>query len=112
MDESEIIYVKRLLKNSKHEYWDEPSNVIDLHRHCKYTIRKLARKMAGLETNATFKRLKEPDRKNTTELVYRAELMYQAKSDSEKIFKFVSRAYYDETKLQEIIDAKSMLKED
>jgi hypothetical protein len=97
MEESEIIYVKKLLRQKNHEYWEEPSNMTDLHRHCKYTIRKLARRMAGLETNATFKRLREADRKNTTELVYRAELMFQAKADAEKIFKFVSKAYYDET---------------
>lgn len=52
-----------MLKN--HEYWKESSNLVDVYRHCKYTIRKIARTMAGLETYSIFKRLKEPTLENT-----------------------------------------------
>ena len=69
--------------------------------------------MAAVEGLAsTFKKLKEPNRENTLQLVYRAEVLFQAKSDAEKIMKFVAIAFYDETKVQNIIDTGSIKKED
>ena len=66
LNQSEIAYVKQLLKQKKHEYLKEDSNMVDIHRHAKYTIRKLARKMSAVEGLATaFKKLKEPTRENT-----------------------------------------------
>ena len=41
LTESELLYVKKLLKQKNHEYWKEPTTLNDLHRHCKFTIRKL-----------------------------------------------------------------------
>jgi len=104
--------VKQLLKQKNHDYWKEPSNITDLHRHCKYTIRKLARKMASLDLGAMLKYHKEPTFENTIALVYRSEVMYQATTDAQKIFKFLSIAYFDNLKVQDIIDNKSIMKED
>ena len=69
--------------------------------------------MATIEGLATiFKKLKEPTIDHTLQLVYRAEMMFSAKADAEKIMKFVAIALYDETKIQQIIDSKSIKKED
>ena len=68
--------------------------------------------MANLETYSIFKRLKEPNLENTIQLVYRVENMFQAKADSEKIFKFIAIATHDEEKLQQIVDKRSIYKED
>jgi hypothetical protein len=57
LTESEIIYLKNLLKEKTHSYWQEKSTLNDLHRHCKYTIRKLTRKMANIDNYQIFKRL-------------------------------------------------------
>lgn len=76
LNQSELIYLKKLLLLKNHEYWKEPSNIVDVYRHCKYTIRKLARWMANLETFSIFKRLKEPNFENTIQLVYRVENMF------------------------------------
>ena len=73
----EINYVKQLLKQRKHDYLKSDSNMKDIHRHAKFTIRKLARKMATVEAlGTTFRKLKEPTRENTLQMVYRADLMY------------------------------------
>ena len=58
--------MKKLLLLKNHEYWKESSNLVDVYRHCKYTIRKIARFMANLETYSIFKRLKEPNFENHT----------------------------------------------
>lgn len=56
--------------------------------------------MATIEGLATiFKKLKEPTIDHTLQLVYRAEMMFSAKADAEKIMKFVAIALYDETKI-------------
>ena len=69
--------------------------------------------MAMVENLAsTFRHLKEPSRENTLQMVYRAEHMYQAKMDAEKIMKFLSISFYDETRIQKIVDTKSIKKED
>lgn len=112
LNQSELCYIKKLLFLRNHEYWKEPTNLVDVYRHCKFTIRKLARTMAGLETYSIFKRLKEPTLENTIQLVYRVENMFQATSDAEKIFKFVAIAHYDSQKLNQIVLNKSIRKED
>ena len=112
LNQSELAYLKKLLLLKNHEYWKESSNLVDVYRHCKYTIRKLARNMANLETYSIFKRLKEPTFENTIQLVYRVENMFQAKDDCEKIFRFISIVHYDELKFRSIFENKSILKED
>jgi hypothetical protein len=112
LNESELQYVKKLLILKNHEYWKESSNLVDVYRHCKYTIRKIARQMAGLETFSMFKRLKEPNLENTIQLVYRVENMFQARADAEKIMKFVAIAQFDETRINNIITTQSIRKED
>lgn len=43
LTENEVVFVKHILKDKGHEYWKEQSVVEDLHRHAKYTIRKITR---------------------------------------------------------------------
>lgn len=97
LSESELTYVKKLFQQKNSDFWKEHSNIKDLHRHCKFTIRKLARYMAGLETLNFFQSTKEVNRENTQTLIYRCEQMFAAKMDAEKIFRFVSIAILDES---------------
>lgn len=76
LNRSELTYIKKILLLKNHEYWKESSNLVDVYRHCKFTIRKLASSMAGLETYSIFKRLKEPNMENTIQMVYRVENMF------------------------------------
>jgi hypothetical protein len=72
LKEQELAYVKKLLKQKNHHLWKEQHTLNDLHRHCKYTIRKLTQQMANIENYSVFKHLKEPTREHTLYLVYRA----------------------------------------
>jgi len=112
LTESEIQYVKKMLKEKNHHLWNEPTMLNDLHRHCKYTIRKLTYQMANIDNYAIFRRLKEPTREHTLYLVYRAERLFSAKTDSEKIFKLMSQQLFDAEKFEEIIDTDSIKRED
>ena len=112
LTESEIIYLKNLLKEKTHNYWREKTTLNDLHRHCKYTIRKLTRQMANIDNYQIFKRLKEPTREHTLYMVYRAERMYSAMNDSNKIFQLICSSIYDEEEFSRIINDKSIKKED
>lgn len=84
----------------------------DLHRHCKYTIRKLTQQMAMIDNYGVFKHLKEPTREHTLYLVYRAERLQAAFADSQKIFKLLCVTIYDGAVVQRIIDKKSFSSED
>ena len=112
LSESEIQYVKKLLKEKNHHLWNEPTTLNDLHRHCKYTIRKLTYQMANIDNYAICRRLKEPTREHTLYLVYRAERLFSAKTDSEKIFKLMSQQLFDAERFEQIIDDDSIKKED
>lgn len=85
---------------------------MDLHRHCKYTIRKLTQQMANIDNYGVFKHLKDPTREHTLYLVYRAERLQAAFSESQKIFKLLSTTIYDGARVQEILDTKSFSYED
>lgn len=108
MTESEIQFVKKLLKDKNHDYWQDANLLEDLHRHTKFTIRKLTRSMANIENYKIFRKLKEPTRDHTLYLVYRAERLYAAKSHAEKIFALVSSVIFEEKKIKEITDSKSI----
>jgi hypothetical protein len=43
MNESEVKLVKNLLKDKNHDYWKDAHMIEDLHRHSKYTIRKITK---------------------------------------------------------------------
>jgi len=73
LSESELQYLKILLKQRNNELWHEASTLNDIHRHCKYTIRKLTRQMANIDNYGVFKHMKEPSRKECMYLVYRSE---------------------------------------
>lgn len=96
MIESEVQFVKKLLKDENNDYWKDANLLEDLHRHTKFTIRKLTRNMANIENYKIFRKLKEPTRDHTLYLVYRAERLYAAKSHAEKIFELVSKVILDE----------------
>ena len=104
--------MKRLLKQSNHDYWAAPSTLVDLHRHCKYTIRKLTQQMANIDNYAVFKHLKQPTREHTLYLVYRAERLQAALADAQKIFKLLSETIYDAEELDKIVRNKSFSMED
>ena len=112
MTESEIQFVKKLLKYKNHDYWQDAHMLEDLHRHTKFTIRKLTRSMANIENYKIFRKLREPTRDHTLYLVYRAERLYAAKSHAEKIFALVSSVIFEENRIKEITEKKSIKKED
>mmetsp|Transcript_1923 Transcript_1923/g.2740 ORF Transcript_1923/g.2740 Transcript_1923/m.2740 type:complete len:224 (-) Transcript_1923:560-1231(-) len=114
LTESEILYAKKLLKEKNHHLWQEKSMLYDLHRHCKFTIRKLTHQMANIDNFLIFKRLKEPTREHTLYLVYRAERLYSALTDASKIFKLLSVTLFQnqEEVLQKIVETGSLKKED
>ena len=89
LTENEVIYTKSLLKHDT-DNWDNKSTLADLFRHCKFTIRKLTRQMANLDNLQIFKKNREPTRENTLVMVYRAEILYSALGDAQKIFKHVA----------------------
>jgi len=50
LSENEIFYLKTFLKQ-QNEKWDSKSVLNDLFRHCKFTIRKLTRRMANIDNH-------------------------------------------------------------
>ena len=103
LNESEILYIKTLLKKDT-EDWENKSTLADLYRHCKFTIRKLTRKMANIDNHQIFKKQKIENRENTLFMVYRAEGLYSALGDAEKIFKHLSHHSYDTKEFVKIYD--------
>ena len=90
LSENEICYLKTLLKQET-ENWDNKKTLHDLFRHCKFTIRKLTRQMANIDNLQLFRKTcRVPNKENTLFMVYRAERLYSAKGDAEKIFKYVA----------------------
>jgi hypothetical protein len=76
LSESEIIYLKKLLKLKHIDIWKKSTIMQDLHKITRYTIRKLAYQMANIDNYIIFKRLKEPTYENNLMLVYRAEQLF------------------------------------
>jgi hypothetical protein len=76
LSESEIIYLKKLLKLKHIDTWKKSTIMQDLHKITRYTIRKLTYQMANIDNYIIFKRLKEPTYENNLMLVYRAEQLY------------------------------------
>jgi len=70
--------------------------------------------MANIDNFHIFKRLKEPTREHTLYLVYRAERLYSALTDAQKIFKLLSVTLFqnEEQVYQEIIKSGAFKKED
>lgn len=68
--------------------------------------------MANIDNYQIFRRLKEVTRENTLYLVYRAERLFSALSEAEKIFKLMSITLYDAERFQSIVDKQSIKKED
>jgi hypothetical protein len=68
--------------------------------------------MANIDNYGVFKHLKDPTREHTLYLVYRAERLQTAFSESQKIFKLLSTTIYDGARVQEILDTKSFSYED
>ena len=68
--------------------------------------------MANIDNYKIFRNKNSQSRDNTLNLVYRAERLYQAQTDAEKIFKLISITLFDQEKFQNIIDTKSIKKED
>jgi hypothetical protein len=112
LTESEIRYIKKLLKEKNLSFWSEKSTLDDLHRHTKYTIRKVTSQMANIDNYQIFKRLKEPTREHTLYLVYRAERLFSAQTEAEKIFKLVAVTLFDAEQFQKIMEERSIKKED
>jgi len=90
LTENEVVFVKKLLKDKNLDYWKQASIVEDLHRHSKYTIRRITRQMANIENYKIFRKLKDPTRENVLYMIYRAERLYAAMAHAEKIFELVS----------------------
>ena len=90
MTENEVLFVKKLLKDKNHDYWKDQHIIDDLHRHSKYTIRRITRQMANIENYKIFRKLREPTRENVLYMIYRAERLYAAMGHAEKIFSMVS----------------------
>jgi hypothetical protein len=76
LSESEISYLKKLLKLKHIDIWKKSTIMQDLHKITRYTIRKLTYQMANIDNYIIFKRLKEPTYENNLMLVYRAEQLY------------------------------------
>ena len=68
--------------------------------------------MANIDNYKIFKKCKEPNREHTIYLVYRAERLYSAVTDSQKVFSLISQTLYDAERFQDIVDTKSIKKED
>jgi hypothetical protein len=89
LSENEISYLKTFLKK-QNEKWDNKAILADLYRHCKFTIRKLTRQMANIDNHQVFRKNRKPDKAGTVLMVYRAERLFNALADSQKIFKLIS----------------------
>ena len=110
LSENEIFFLKTLLKKET-EASVHQNSLTDTYRHCKFTIRKLTRQMANIDNIQLFRNsCREPTKDNTLFMVYRAERLYSAKGDAEKIFKHVAQHMYDTEKFDEIVsNAHQML---
>ena len=112
LTENEIFFLKTLLKKETENSVNQNS-MNDTYRHCKFTIRKLTRQMANIDNIALFRKAcKEPSKDNTLFMVYRAERLYSAKGDAEKIFKHVAQLSYDAEKFEDIVSAANQLQVD
>jgi hypothetical protein len=58
--------------------------------------------MANIDNNQIFKKNRIPNRENTLFMVYRAERLYSALTDGNKIFKYLAQHLYDTPKFDEI----------
>ena len=101
LSENEVAYTKTLLKQEA-ENWENKSTLADLYRHCKFTIRMLTRKMAGIDNKLLFKKNRAPTRAGTLVMVYRAESLYAAKGDANRIFLHLARCVLDTTRFEGI----------
>lgn len=112
LTESEIRFIKEILQNEKHYLWNDRRNLRELHKHAKFTIRMLTYKMANIDNYKIFRNKSDLSRDNTLQIVYRAESLFQANTDAEKIFKLISITLFDQERFQKIVDTKSIKKED
>ena len=112
LTESEVRFLKEILQNENHYLWKDAKNLRELHKHTKFTIRMLTFQMANIDNYKIFRNRYGRTRENTLQLVYRSERLYQALTDSEKIFKLLSITLFDQQRFQDIIDSKSIKKED
>ena len=101
LKESEVYYLKTLLKKDT-EKWEFKSNLADIYRHGKFTIRMLTRKMARIENIHIFSKNKEINKANTLSMIYRAEVLYSAHGDAKKIFQILSKYIFDYSELERI----------
>lgn len=101
LKESEVYYLKTLLKKDT-EKWEFKSNLADIYRHGKFTIRMLTRKMARIENKLIFSKNKEINKPNTLSMIYRAEVLYSALGDAKKIFQILSKYIFDYSELERI----------
>lgn len=101
LSENEILYLKTLLKQET-ENWEKKSTLSDLYRHCKFTIRKLTRQMANIDNLHIFGKKEQPTRQRTLLMVCRAERLYSALGDSQKIFKLIAQLLYDQPMMETI----------
>mmetsp|Transcript_5862 Transcript_5862/g.9464 ORF Transcript_5862/g.9464 Transcript_5862/m.9464 type:complete len:134 (+) Transcript_5862:3827-4228(+) len=58
--------------------------------------------MANIDNAKIFKRDKEATRENTLFIVYRAERLYSALGDAEKIFKHLSKHIFDKDEFEKV----------
>ena len=68
--------------------------------------------MANLDNKQLFKKNAEPNKDNTIIMVYRAERLYSALGDAQKIFKFVAQLIYDKEPFFNIFDQTTFSQED
>jgi hypothetical protein len=101
LTENEIQYLRHLLKQET-DNWDNKSTLEDLYRHCKFTIRKLTRQMANIDNAQIFKKNRIPNRENTLFIVYRAERLYSALGDANKICKHLAHHLFDTPQFHKI----------
>jgi len=94
LKEGEVTYLKTLLKQDA-EQWEQIQNLSDIFRHCKFTIRMLTRKMARVDNKHVFRKNKITNKQNTLTMIYRAEVLYSAKGDANKIFQNMSKYIFD-----------------
>lgn len=103
LTEAEITYLKKLLRQ-KSETFEQPHVLHDIIRHLKYTIRIISKQMAGVDNRKIFSDNRELNQKSTSLLAKRAQLLYDAKSDAQKMFKHLASVLYDEDALEELLN--------
>ena len=60
--------------------------------------------MANLDNAQLFKKNREANRNNTLVMVYRAERLYSALGDAQKIFKHIAQLIYDKEYFNNVLD--------